>query len=717
MNKESKLLQLAKERFGGVSGCEEKLIRAIANGEAADFSRRVETERDSTEERWDGKAKLQADRIIWLCTNPKAMELIGHEGIFVKHAHIDGEFDLSYMTVSFSLCFENCEFSEEIKLKHTTIYAIHLRGCETRRILADGVIVKGEVLLCEGFKANGEVSLCNATIAGDLKCEKGRFINKGAKALSLRGGKVEGSILLGKGFEANGEVDLYNVTITGDLDCDNGQFINSSGIALDFSGGRVEGSVLLREGFVANGEVKLFNTTMGGDLECDKGRFINKGGISLNFTGGKTEGSVLLRDGFEAKGEVDLYNATIGKDIVCSKGQFINRCGTAIEAPGIKIGGSVLLNYGFEAEGSVNLYNAMIGEDLECGTGRFINKGAIAINAGGVKVMRSIFMNNGFEAEGEVYLLNGTIGDSLVCDNGQFMNPTKNALNGEGVKIGGNVELRDGFKAQGLVSLVGATIGGSFIWSGVSSVADVTLDIRSAKIGRLCDEQKSWPEREKLFVQGMTYDEIDDGAPMDAKARIDWLRRQTNENFRPQPYEQLAGVLRKAGHDDHAKKVLIAKNDDLRRFVDLPLLAKLKYWLLKWFIGYGYRCWRPLWYVLGIVILGALLFQVGHSKNLMEPSKEKALLSDGDSGRYKVETGYPKFNAIVYSLDVFVPLINLHQENQWQTKMGQGEVVLNIKWFKLYSSDLLCWYLWFQIISGWIITTLFVVGLSGLIKS
>jgi hypothetical protein len=40
--------------------------------------------------------------------------------------------------------------------------------------------------------------------------------------------------------------------------------------------------------------------------------------------------------------------------------------------------------------------------------------------------------------------------------------------------------------------------------------------------------------------------------------RLAWLARD-KVGYRPQPYEQLAGFYRRLGHDEEARKVLLAK--------------------------------------------------------------------------------------------------------------------------------------------------------------
>jgi hypothetical protein len=58
----------------------------------------------------------------------------------------------------------------------------------------------------------------------------------------------------------------------------------------------------------------------------------------------------------------------------------------------------------------------------------------------------------------------------------------------------------------------------------------------------------------------------------------------------------------------------------------------------------------------------------------------------------------PVFQPWIYSLDVLLPVVNLHQEEFW---IPQGVVR---------------WWAWLAILAGWLLTTVVVAALSGLLK-
>jgi len=67
---------------------------------------------------------------------------------------------------------------------------------------------------------------------------------------------------------------------------------------------------------------------------------------------------------------------------------------------------------------------------------------------------------------------------------------------------------------------------------------------------------------------------------------------------------------------------------------------------------------------------------------------------------------YQKFSAPVCALDTFLPIINLGQKHRWMPNPQLGG------WGKY-----LRMYLWGHIGLGWLLTTLFVAGLTPIVRS
>lgn len=608
-----------------------------------------------------------------------------------------------------------------------------------------GIRVDGSILLHDGFRAEGSVNLVGAKVGGNLECNCGRFINRSKTALDAERISVKGNVFLSANswgnnkiekdvyFYSEGEIKFIRAEIGGSLECTGGHFFNETRCAFNAMNSEICGNIYMRNGFKSKGLVSLVGATINGNLECNQGLFINNKGTCLDAERVKVFGDVFLCDGFwgnekkiiaegfRAEGEVKFVRAVVTGSINCRSGMFVNPGDSALKADGLRAEGNVFLCDGFKASGQVHLGDAIIVGNLKCTNGEFANSSQIAINAERLKVKGDVFLdteNSGedakssssecFKAEGEVKLVDAVINGSLKCTGAIFSANKANS-------------------ASGVLNLLGATINKQFVWTEIVSPKKVKLELQTAKIGEYLDDKKSWPAKGLLNVAGMTYNRITD---ID---RREWLGLQ--RDFQHQPYEQLASVLRKNGRDNEARKVLIAKARERAKNSNMSIFEKAYHDLLGLTIGYGYLPWRAFRISVVIVLLGALLFGLGNKKGLIKPTKVMEYVTvsgkaEGESGKSakasedktseaKASGNYPTFGALMYSLDVFVPLVNLHQAEYWLPNANSGNNLHNSESCKIFPSttgSLLRLYMWFHIILGWLLTTLLFVGLSGFIK-
>jgi len=432
--------------------------------------------------------------------------------------------------------------------------------------------------------------------------------------------------------------------------------------------------------------------------------------------------SLYLRHGFKSEGGVKLARATIDGDLDCVNAQFSNAEGSAFNADGMKIEGSVFLSRGFKAEGEVNLIAITIRGDLNCRGGQFSNASGLALGAAGAKIDGSVFFNNDFKAEGKVDLLGSTIGGDLGCVGGQFLNGNGLALDASVAEIGGNTYLRDGFKAEGEVSLMAATMGNLQISDAIGA-DKVTFDLRLTQVGAFCDDEQSWPEEGNLFLDGFRYERFYGNAPLDADSRKKWLSLQPQDKFLPQPYEQLAAVLRQMGHEPDARLVMIEKNRDRARFTNVFRQSWWWYNVFGRLIGYGYAPWRAFAMSVAMILLGTFLFHLGSTHDLISPTSEKAYAKEPngqlivENGQKKISEEYPTFNAFFYSLESFTPLLKLDQSANWTPNANRSAKISQFHLTVPFSGSFLRYYLYFHIASGWLLTSLWVGAITGLVKT
>ena len=236
------------------------------------------------------------------------------------------------------------------------------------------------------------------------------------------------------------------------------------------------------------------------------------------------------------------------------------------------------------------------------------------------------------------------------------------------------------------------------------------------------NEQASRLTAGKLRVDGFVYDQIDDDASPNAEAQLSWVDRQPRNRFLSQPYEQLAAVLGKMGLEEDERKVMVAKNKNKAAHLHWRP-AWLWYGLLGKLIGYVYRPWRAFIISLILIGIGWLVFQLGYHSNLFIPTGDKAYVVEKDgtrrlkNGMPQISEDYPKFNAFVYSMESFVPLVKMGISDRWTPNAHRGTSLrLGIATLPRTGS-LLRYYLWFHMITGWVLSALWVGGITGLVKT
>ncbi len=479
----------------------------------------------------------------------------------------------------------------------------------------------------------------------------------------------------------------------------------SKGINLD--GATVYGNIELEEGFSATGVVRFLNANIGGRLSCRNGSFSSHPGkYALSADQVTVRGSVFLDEAFSATGEVRLLGASIGGDLSCRNGTFNGNLGDyAFIADGVKVRGSVFLDQAFSATGEVHLLSADIGGDLSCRNGTFTNDGAIALRADGMAVKGSVNLHEGFEATGRVRLPGATIGGQLSCRNGSFSNPGEYAFIADRVTVRGSVFLDGGFSATGGVRFPGARLG--LLWWDDQHVQGV-LDLRDATVPQLADD---WVQPLKegggARLSGCRYESFVEGTDDSLKLRLAWLR--SAPGYTPQPYTQLAAVYRSSGHDDRARKVLIAREVDRRKRGQPSRWAKAKSLLLGATVAHGYEPARAVLFLVVLWVIGVALLLGTPGRQAMVPTKPAAVRQPAPSSvAGQQATGlscpprYPCFNPWIYSAETVVPLIELGQTANWQPTGGVNRYHI---------------WVWTATGLGWLFTTLGLAGVTGAIRN
>ena len=591
--------------------------------------------------------------------------------------------------------------------------------------------ITGDVLLREGFSARGSVWLSGAEIGGNLECWGGKFENPGldgvegsgaadsGMALNADGARVHGGVLLSEEFSAVGAVSFDGAQIGGGLDCEGGKFKNPVRAGIDGSGGaltlvnaQVKGDIDLRGEFLAEGEVNLDGAQIGGNLDCDGGRFENpalegleRSGIALKAVNAIVTGDVFLRGVAPGKGDANL---------------------------------------GFSSKGEVNLDGARIGGVLDCDGGKFDNQargyteeGGTALKARSIRVGDSVFLGDGFSSLGAVDLDGAQIEGVLDCQHGNFENPRQAEIEGSGtalnarfIRVGDSVFLGNGPPSQGAVRMDKARVASRLELDGR---AFEVLDLIDSSAASFVDAEESWPQAGNLSLDGFVYERIS-GGPIDAATRLNWLHRQ--RAFARQPYRQLAKVLRDAGDDEGWRTVClemerlawkVRRTNEFGKWKESKIkgllggcTASLADYVLRWTIGYGYRSMKAVYLLALISLIWGAVYFVGFQVGSIVPTEEKNYIRFTEKG--SVLPGYEQFHVAAYSIENSLPLIKLGVQDKWGPSPDIQAIPENpASWMvqrlrPIISPRFLRWFRSVQIGLGWLLTTFFVAGITGLIR-
>ena len=216
-----------------------------------------------------------------------------------------------------------------------------------------------------------------------------------------------------------------------------------------------------------------------------------------------------------------------------------------------------------------------------------------------------------------------------------------------------------------------------------SATFNGTLIMGGLEVGNLQDVPESWPDTLKLQLDGFVYHNLgglsgNDRTDM-ATREISWLKEWLGKqrSYSPRPYQQLAKVLKNAGYEDKATEILFEGKK--RQQKETKTLSP-NWWVLflQWsFIGYGYHNFRVLYWVLILCGLGML-----------------TLHRSGQDVAHRM-----KYWGLCYSLDMLLPIIELHKPNY--------DIVLE-GWVRVY--------FYVHKIFGYLLASFLIAGLSGLTK-
>ncbi|MEU4832825.1 hypothetical protein [Streptosporangium sp. NPDC023615] len=679
-------------RVEDLSEAERRVWEAFPHGEEVDFTTGGPDGDDVTAgAAWGTERTVRARVIAALLMNEQVPRSHRIPAIRIKGARITERVDLAYSTIHHSARFLACFFERAPSLYWVRCPQMSFRNSFLPGLSASNVHMDGHLRL-DGCVATGLLELRGAQLAGSLTLNRARI---SAPDVAIDCDRLQtGRGLSAKGLRVTGQVRLSSARVTGTMILDEADLADEAGLPLDLDDLVADGNVFCRRTAVA-GMVSLRNTRVAGSLSFTGTTIDHPGQMAFRGSRITAEGGVYLSSGFTATGTVRLADSRIGRELSLKGARLSTPGGHALQAAELQVEGSIDAR-GLIAEGRVKLSQARVAGSLNlAGASLSVTDpdapGRVTLDAGGMSLGGGLSCTEDFRADGAVRLVDARIGTFADFGGARLSNPGGRALDLSGASVGGGLECGRGFSAEGELTLNGARLGRHLdlddatlrapggqalaarqleareLYLRPKRTPEGVVDLRYARIGVLYDAPATWSPRRQ---NGLVYDALDPMLPV--AQRLTWLKNDP-DRYVPQPYEQLAAIYRRLGHDVDARTVLLVKQR--RQRSRLPWYARAWGWLQDVTVGYGYRPVRAALWFLVLLVTGAVVFTLNNPPRA-EPGKG------------------PVFNAFVYALDLLFPLIDFGQEKAYQPT-GGGQ-----------------WVAYGLVIAGWVLATTIAAGIT-----
>jgi hypothetical protein len=616
-------------------------------------------------------------------------------GMYAEELRTDGELNLQGLLCTGSLDLDNTHISGPLTLSDA-----RLSNAGGVALRADTAEFGGDVLCNRDFRVHGEIRTAGVRITGDLDLSSATLVNPGGDALWADSAQIGGDVMALGGFRAAGRTCLSNATIGRSLLVSAATFDNPDGTAMQCGGIRVGGQLLATDSTVV-GEFAMTGARIGDWFSLTDAVLSNPGGTAfdgggLHAAGGMgctglhvvgtlslaeahiakaatfsaatlsnpgasafiatklvVDGNAHFGEGFSAVGEVWLLGMHIRGQWELTDAVFSNPGAVALLADGAQIDTGIFAA-NCRVDGELHIIGAHVAADLILDGATLVNHG-LALNADGLTVGRSLHCGDGFSCTGQILLGGARIGHQLVLRGATLRNPGGYALRSSHLTVGADLFADEDFTVEGMLDLSPCAVAGTI---GLATEAIGSVDLARARADvlwlsgkprsriRLTDATvrvlehypDDWPETVELDVQGLTYTSLQ---PLDLPVGrwLKWLRHGLPDGYRPQPYAQLATMLRTIGNDRDSRVVLLARQRHRRK--ELPLRSKPWGWLQDLAVGYGYVPWRAAGWLGVLWLAGWLYFRT--QQPLPQPPTTD-------------------YQPALYALDLLLPVLSIGQK-------------------------------------------------------
>ncbi|HJR82049.1 MAG TPA: hypothetical protein VJ821_18390 [Anaerolineales bacterium] len=691
---------------------EQWVLEQIALGNIANLQNQFPNEEDRV---------LRGDFMVELLENP-AIE-IPRYGIDIRNAVFDGPLDLQYLTVDYPLWLVDCKFNDGLYLYQSHFTRdLYLRGSTFSAVVdlafskIDGNLVADDAKFLDveqgadfnSIRVDGLVALQEAEFAGPVDfigaqigitfdAEGASFNNKEESAVfdSMR---VNGGVFL-QGAKFWGPVSFIAARVESTFDARESSFKNKENPAI-FNSMIVGGSLFLQNVEFA-GAVNFAYTQIGRSFEANKAHFQNKE-RPASFNSMKVNGPVFLTEA-EFEGPVDFIRAQIGSNLAANDVRFNNQDNDKqVEFESMKVEGHVFLNRTVFA-GPVSFRFVEIQNNFDASNAEFQSKDSGPNFNNMIVRQAATFVGTKFQKDADFN--NAVFLDLIIL--GEASAPIQiSDLHLSQTLIERELYL-ESVEIQNLYS-------GSLVVRGLTNIRKVSFlnsaDFENSQFGNLYVENVNWPEGlANINLGGMSYQNIEMILEADGDAWEELIELVDRSAYNAQAYTTLENYFLQQGYADRADEVYIAYKK--REFKEALSRFSMGWWsnLFLWSVGYGRK---P-----GFVLIGALLFIIvgwlfvfRKPEGMVSLSKHEIIgpkvgnhgtLSRKIPMRVISSQHEIPYNPFWYSLDLFIPFIDLGFDDKWSPRP-------NRKWAIAYAK--------LHMLAGWVLLPIGLLAITGVIK-
>ncbi|WP_439636002.1 hypothetical protein [Oceanicaulis sp.] len=652
----------------GLDELHRRLVKAACAGTMAEFEKTDVLD-----------ANVLAALITGRSYNGRAPWPVASKGVRIAGGRVETRLDLSQSRIEWPLALTGTYLTEGVNIEDSQARGLFFNHCTLKDLNLSGAHVTGQ------FSAN------NAT-----------FNTPDGDALRAHGAEITDGVYV-RNARINGECNIAGAKIGGQFSANGTKFNTPCGIALQAQGAEIKDSAFLDKATV-NGQCAINRAKIGGQFSADDAKFNTTDGIALRAHSAKITDGVYLRNA-TLNGECNIAGAKIGGQFNAKGATFKTHYGDALNAQGSEVADIVFLNNA-TLKGICDFNSAQTAEIFLKGatlTGQLRGDYGARIKRLELRGARLI---SAWHAQ-----LEAAPSDTPDPEDEPKTPTDPRVLDLTDARIGRlDMPQSPQHQIKGVVILTRCHV-------------EHFCDHKRAWPDALERRNDTWktpqsrrdPETGKdigyFELNGFTYDYLaapnggsaDGAEESTAQARKRWLLSQhahhVADHFKPQPWRQMAARLEAQGHDDAARKIAEHRRRYHRYSKATRGFDVFMSWVLDITSHYGFDPWLTLRRSAYVIIAFALIYGLmawtgpmpdgGYSPmagytaagpasdaNANPPPVFIRAEADDVTAATNVQDlaqadpflsrVYPDFNPLLYSLDVFVPVLDLGMDRYWR---------------------------------------------------